>query len=167
MRTPGSRHQSWGHQAPDTNSNKTRLQTSLLSGRYKSDYLSRHWVKENPDGLCVLCPGKHLLGTIEHLLVSCDTLFSTRQNITQYWFRFSSEDDALRKLLTAKLAANTAELVQFLLNPSAVPEVISGCQRQLYNLDELYKLTRCWCYAVHRKRLQITGKLHKFKIWKC
>ena len=144
--------------------NKTRLQTSLLSGRYKSDYLSRHWVKENPDGLCVLCPGKHLLGTIEHLLVSCDTLFSTRQNITQYWFRFSSEDDALRKLLTAKLAANTTELVQFLLDPSVVPEVISGCQRQLYNLDELYKLTRCWCYAVHRKRLQITGKLHKFKI---
>ena len=144
--------------------NKTVLQTSLLSGRYKSDYLSRHWVKENPDGLCVLCPEKHLLGTVEHLLVSCTTLFSTRQNITQYWSQYSSEDDALRKLLNAKLSSNTTELVQFLLDPSVVPEVISGCQSQLYNLDVLFKLTRCWCYAVHRKRLQITGKLHKFKI---
>ena len=143
--------------------NKTVVQTSLLSGRYKSDYLSRHWVKENPDGLCTLCPGNSLLGTIEHLLVSCDTLSSTRQNIIEYWHKYSSEDDALRKLLCTKLSANTAELVQFLLDPSVVPDVIFGCQRQLYNLDELYKLTRCWCYAVHRKRLQITGKLHKFK----
>ena len=50
--------------------NKSTCQAALLSGRFKSDYMSRHWDKENPDGHCVLCPGLKNLGTLEHLLIT-------------------------------------------------------------------------------------------------
>ena len=33
--------------------NKSTCQASIISGRYKTDYLTRYWVKENPSGYCV------------------------------------------------------------------------------------------------------------------
>lgn len=36
--------------------NKSTCQSALISGRFKTDLLSRHWVKDNPEGYCVICP---------------------------------------------------------------------------------------------------------------
>ena len=83
--------------------NKSTCQAALLSGRFKSDYMSRHWDKENPDGHCVLCPGLKNFGTLEHLLITCETLAPTRLKILNYWDSYSSEDDCLKNLLTVKL----------------------------------------------------------------
>ena len=35
--------------------NKATVQAALLSGRYRTNYLSRHWNSANPHGFCLLC----------------------------------------------------------------------------------------------------------------
>ena len=141
--------------------NKSVYQASLLSGRFKTDYLSRHWNKDNPDGFCILCPGMSYFDTIEHFLISCDTLQEKRNTVIHYWLKTAEEDDHLHKLLVTKLRAPPPTLIQFLLDPSTDSDVIKGCQHKIYSLDEIFRLTRCWCYALHRRKLQITGKFQK------
>ena len=54
--------------------NKSTCQAALISGRFKTDLLSRHWVRENPEGFCVICPNLGLQDTLEHFLLTCNTL---------------------------------------------------------------------------------------------
>ena len=51
--------------------------------------------------------------------------------------------------------------MQFLIDPSADSDVIKGVQRKVINIAEVYKLTRTWCYALQRKKLQLTGRFRK------
>ena len=141
--------------------NKSVCQASLLSGRYKTDYLSRHWNKDNPHGFCTLCPGMSYFDTLEHFLISCDTLQDKRNTVITYWLKTAQEDDQLRNLLVTKLRAPPHILLQFLLDPSSDPDVIQGCQHKFFSLDEIFRLTRCWCYALHRRKLQLTGRFQK------
>ena len=141
--------------------NKSTCQAALVSGRFKTDLLSRHWVKDNPDGLCVLCPGLNIPGSLEHFMVTCSTLMPVRITILNYWYSYSEEDDILRKLLITKLRSPMQTLLQFLIDPSVDSDVIWGVQKKLINLEEIFKLTRSWCYSLNRKKLQITGKFRK------
>ena len=141
--------------------NKSICQAALLSGRFKTDYLSRHWDKENPEGFCVLCTHLQLRDTLEHFLILCNHLSLTRLNILQYWQNYTSEDDILHNLISVKLRSPIQTLMQFLIDPSADPDVIQGVQRKVIKLEDVYKLTRTWCYALHRKKLQLSGRFRK------
>ena len=79
--------------------NKSTCQASLISGRYKTDYLSRHWVKENPSGFCVLCPGLMKPDTLDHFVLFCDALTPARTNVLNFWQFYSCKDDHLYNLL--------------------------------------------------------------------
>ena len=141
--------------------NKSMCQAAILSGRFKTDYLSRHWDKENPEGFCVLCTHLQLRDTLEHFLILCNHLSLTRLNILQYWQNYTSEDDILRNLISVKLCSPIQTLMQFLIDPSVDPDVIHGVQRKVIKLEDVYKLTRMWCYALHRKKLQLSGRFRK------
>ena len=47
--------------------------------------------------------------------------------------------------------------VQFVLDPSVVPEVIRGVQEESFTLAHVFRLTRTYCYAMHRRRMQLLG----------
>ena len=141
--------------------NKSTCQASLISGRYKTDYLARHWVKENPSGYCVLCPGLDTPDTLDHFVLFCEALTPARTNVLNHWQLYSCKDDQLRNLLLNKLHSSTKTLMQFLIDPSVDSDVIRGVQNNLIKLEEVYRLTRTWCYAVHRKKLQMTGRFRK------
>ena len=54
---------------------------------------------------------------------------------------------------------------QFLIDCSVIPEVIS--LTQLLGTDALYnlfKVTRTWCYSLHRDRLKILGRWTENKL---
>ena len=142
--------------------NKSTCQASFISGRYKTDYLARHWVKENPSGYCVLCPGLMKIDTLDHFVLYCDALTQARTNVLKYWELYSCKDDKLRNLLVNKLRASNLTLMQFLIDPSVDSDVIRGVQNSQIKIEEVYRLTRTWCYAVHRKKLQLTGRFRKF-----
>ena len=66
---------------------KATIQAKLLSGRYRSCWLSRHW-SGNASGDCLL-PHCHMTcptpGTIEHLLLQCEDLDPPRKRILALW----------------------------------------------------------------------------------
>ena len=102
------------------------------------------------------------LGTLEHFVLFCDALTPVRASILNYREFYSSKDDQLRNLFLKKLRASTQTLMQFLIELAFDNDVIQGVQNNLIKLEVVYRLTRTWCYAVHRKKLQLTGRFRKF-----
>ena len=58
------------------------VQARMLSGRYKTDRLTRHF-SQNSDGSGLLC-NEGADGSIEHLLLHCPSLSHTRQNMSNF-----------------------------------------------------------------------------------
>ena len=131
--------------------NKALLVTKLLSGRYYSDWHTRHWSKTNPHGFCVLCPPQQVPGTIEHLLVSCNALEEKRKFLISYWDMQSEDSPQLNTLMMNVFSQPPEDIVQFLLDPTSVPAVIHGCQLKIFNISDILALTRTFCYGLHRR----------------
>ena len=112
------------HPLFSTCTNKSTCQGALISGRYKTAYLERHWSKENPDGFCVLCPGLIKLDTLDQFILHCDALTAARTNVINYWQHYSSKDDQFQNLLLTKLRATTETLMQFIIDPSVDCDVL-------------------------------------------
>ena len=55
---------------------KAVVQAKMLSGRYKTEKLRRHF-STNIEGLCEICPDK-CEGSLEHILLVCSSLSETR-----------------------------------------------------------------------------------------
>ena len=141
--------------------NKTLVVAKLLSGRYYTDWHCRHWSQDNKMGFCVLCPGRDIPGTLEHMLVECGALQDKRDLIFTYWKNQAEDSPPLLNLLNTLMTNSTTEsFVQFVLDPTVVPEVIRGCQDKIFSLSNILRLTRTYCYAIHRRRLQITGRFN-------
>ena len=141
--------------------NKALLVTKLLSGRYYSDWHTRHWSKTNPHGFCLLCPPQQVPGTIEHLLVSCNALEEKRKFLISYWDMQSEDSPQLNTLMMNVFSQPPEDIVQFLLDPTSVPAVIHGCQLKIFNISDILALTRTFCYGLHRRRLKLTGRFHR------
>ena len=139
--------------------NKARVQAALLSVRYKTDYLSRHWNFSNPNGFCILCPGKFLFGTVHHFLVHCDALSETRSRIIDLWSASAEDNVNIHHLLMQLLKSPSELLCQFLLE-----QVVILVQHGLVHLDTLFYLTRTWCYGLHRRRLQLLGLFNRLQL---
>ena len=132
----------------------------MLSGQYRSDWHCRHWSKDNKDGSCPLCPGTSIPGTLEHMLVLCPALDDKRRLLLDFGFEQTQNNQHLQKLLQTMLSSELVVLVQFLQDPSAEPMVISGCQHEKFTLDEIFALTRTFCYGLPRRRLQLIGRFN-------
>ena len=93
------------------------------------------------------------------LLPRCPQLQDRKDILIQYAL------DRLEKLPTAAalferllFSQDTEKFVQFVLDPSAVQEVISAVQLQPDILSPIFRVTTTWCYAMHRTRLKLLGK---------
>ena len=144
---------------------KAVITARMLSGRYPTDRLQRHWT-ENREGICLLpaCASAKSPGTLEHLLLFCPSLTHTRQRLLNLATRVSSEHPAIALLLHS--AINNQEpsfLIQLLLDCTTMPSVIRATQDHgIVVQDRLLFLGRTWCYSVHRERMNQLGLL-KFR----
>ena len=133
---------------------KAVIQAKMLSGRYVTDQLSRHWTS-NKDGICTIpgCSGTDI-GTLEHLLLFCPSL-------AELWLTAAADNPDLSDIINEILsshdhAPDTA--VQFLLDCSSFPAVIY--LKQTFGDEYVYPLfylTRSWCYSMHRARMTKIG----------
>ena len=136
---------------------KAIVQAQMLSGRYPTDYLSRHWT--NRDGSCSLpsCRDMNTPGTLEHLLLSCPSLASCRENLSLLITSICMNDAVTRQIVN--IVWFKCLVVQFLLDCTAIPEVtdlvlVHGKQTLL----PLFHISRTWCYNVHRARHKLLGQ---------
>ena len=139
---------------------KAVIQARMLSGRYPSDYLARHWTK-NKRGNCLLplCEGNNVPGTLEHALLYCPSLAQCRHTILSLANSVSAEDQITRMILHAIFEdSNENTLMQFLLDCSAltcVQDAIHMYGSQV--LGNLFYISRSWCYSIHCARCAMLG----------
>ena len=132
------------------------LQCRMLSRHYRTELLSSHW-SQNKHGYCLQPSCISSVETLAHILISCPCYSIAREKLQILWLRFPNQ--AINQLLRSVLCGSPETLLQFLLDPSVHPSVISIVQEQGYEpLRVVFHLTRTWCYDIHRLRAKLLGR---------
>ena len=138
---------------------KAVVQAKMLSGRYRTDQLVRHF--SDKDGSCTLCSNASASGNIEHLLVHCPALTHTRSHLLNN-LEVNANISDTTKLLIKSHFGNEETIVQLILDPSVLPQIIMAKQTKGPNIiDEIFKFSRSWCYSIHKTRLKLQGRWTK------
>ena len=137
---------------------KAIVQAKMLSGRYRTDQLLRHF-SEN-DGFCNLCCQK-ILGSIEHLLLQCPVLEESRKQLHLNLIANINISESAKSLIHNSFQSiKTA--TQMLLDCTALPTVISARQTEGPSvIQQLFRFSRSWCYTIHKTRLKLLGRWRK------
>ena len=138
--------------------NKAIVQARMLSGRYLTDQLSRHWT-ENSTGTCRIPGCSGLTGSLEHILLFCPALQTTRDKMINLCLQIANDSAEVHDIVSMVLTTtNHTILTQFLLDCSALPAVINLKQTHgLQPLQHLFRMSRNWCYSIHRRRMELMG----------
>ena len=135
---------------------KAVQQARFLSGRYRSGYLTRHWTT-NREGYCLSPTCSGVVEDIEHILIHCRAYAECKRRLYSLWL--SSSNPVVKKLVTEAFSEETQYLLQFIIDCSVLPPVISAVQEHGPGiLDDLFYLTRTWCFSVHRHRMKMLGR---------
>ena len=137
-----------------------KIQALFLSGRYRTQRLSRFW-SENKGGVCLLetCKDGNIVEDTRHIILSCSGLNETRRRLISFTNSYISDKPVLHEIVTAYLyAGNGNQVMQFILDCSVLPLVITAYQKYGPVIHEqLFRVTRTWCRALHRDRLKALG----------
>ena len=139
---------------------KAVIQCRMLSGRYRTRLLTGKW-SESGNRCCPATSCLQVEESLEHILLECPAYAHTRNNLEQKFKDVKNEE--LRKLAKFALEQPPAFLMQFLLDATGLPAtrmLVSKLGEDV--LFPLFNLTRTWCYAVHRDRLNLL-RLEKSK----
>ena len=138
--------------------NKSIILARMMSGRYRTESLCRFW-SGNRQGYCQLNGCHQVIGDLEHLLLHCPGLHTVRTNLEKMWLERAAILPLLQAYIVQLLASPTAVKMAFILDSTAVPEIITLTQVYgLAVLDIVLYLTRTYVYGLHRKKLILMGK---------
>ena len=117
-------------------------------------------VADNSQGYCDLSPcfEKEVLGSLEHMLLDCVALAPSRAGVLDLWDRSLARHPDLLSIVFKFTSGEADNLVQFILDPSPLPEVILA--RQIIGQevhDILFYITRTFCYALHKAKMKLLG----------
>ena len=87
---------------------------------------------------------------------------SRREALQEYSYSVLSKSSEALFIFNKLMSSNEHNQVQFLLDCSVLPEVIHASQKDSKILSLLFKVTRTWCYSMHRARLKM---LDRWCIW--
>ena len=139
---------------------KAVITARMLSGRYLTDRLQRHWT-QNKAGVCLLpsCAPAGSLGTLEHLLLYCPALENTRQKLLKLCYKVSQDNQHVSTILLSTMGSrDEKQIMQILLDCSTIPAVIRATQEIGSEIrDRILYFGRTWCYNVHRERMNQLG----------
>ena len=111
----------------------TKVQVLFLSGRYITEILCSKW-SLNASGFCQtpLCLGKQIREDVEHILLNCRSLDKVREILVKFTLNYSLSVPFLSDILFTMTQPNHTQYVQFLVDCSTIPEVIS-CKQECYS----------------------------------
>ena len=143
---------------------KAIIQALFLSSRYRTEKLCRYW-STNTNGYCLLpqCLALKLIEDEEHILLSCQSLAATRARLSEFTISYAKAHPIVAELLVTFTNPYNPLYSQFLVDCLVIPQVILHAQKHRnITLQHLFKVTRTWCYALHRDRLKLLGRWKKF-----
>jgi hypothetical protein len=134
--------------------NKACIQAKFLSGRFRTDKLLSNFSKENSK-FCQLHPDDPVVGDLVHHLAICPALDERRKLLFEYWNAITANSPPAREIIQIILSSPLSKFMQFILDCSCLPEVISARQKHGDDiLNILFKATRTYCYSLYRERLK-------------
>ena len=137
--------------------NKSLVVAKMLSGRYRSEAMKRHWSNDS-NGFCSMPTCGNVLGDLEHLLLFCPALEPTRSRLYSIWSQKLHQIPLLNGLFQSLNSLPAHVVVAFLLNPSANSEVVRLSQLHgSWVLENVMYLTRTFVYNIHKEKLIQTG----------
>ena len=134
---------------------KAAVVAKMLSGRFRTDRLTRHWSPDNPDGLCNLpgCTGQ--VGDLTHILLHCPALSASRASMIRLWSNFMVSKPTLLPIIHKYTIEEPHLMPQLLLDPSCLPLVISSSKHSPSILQHCLYLGRTWCFSTHLARSKL------------
>ena len=141
-----------------------RIQALFLSGRYRSERLTRFW-SQNRDGFCVLpiCKNQNIFEDIEHIILRCQGLTDVRRRLHEFTRDYISDKPVIKPVIDAYLYSTDDYLrMQFLLDCSVLPLVILIHQHHGPVIhQQLFRISRTWCRSLHVARMKRLGRYFK------
>ena len=134
------------------------MMAKMLSGRYKSCWLRRHWTQES--GACRLTGCGIAPGDVAHLLSGeCPALQPYLATTLKHLLDMLAPDPHLLSPVMSALNGDRESVTRFLLDPSTDPSVIRLVQihGQEAVLVPLFKVARAWVWSAHRTRMRMLG----------
>ena len=140
---------------------KATVQALLLSGRYRTEGLMKHW-SSNKSGFCLLSRKcNNSVEDIPHFLATCPALDKRRNELLCYTAEFASTlPDVVSETLLLLCCPTAPLFIQFILDCSTIPSVIKLSQEfmQFDILESFFEVSRTWPYALHRERLKLLNR---------
>ena len=134
--------------------NKMIIQLRMLSGRYRVGALLKHF-RSGHTGICELCGSEE--EDLSHILEPrCPLLMERRILLLEYARSILQQSSTCSVIFEDILT--TDNFVQFILDCSVLPVVIHAAQHDKTVLPLLFKISRTWCYSMHRTRLKLLGR---------
>ena len=138
---------------------KSMIVARMISGRYRSEELCRHWSASNKLGYCLADTCSGVVGDLAHILVVCPALQAVRNRLRNLWLDRTSQIPALYNLIQMVLSFPPPVQVQFILEPGLFPGIVMLWETFGQPLlDHVYYLTRTYAYQVHREKLISLGR---------
>ena len=129
----------------------------MLSGRYRTCWLCRHW-SGNTSGNCEV-PGctPRTPGTLAHIATGqCAGLTAATTAAAEQWANFISLNTYLLNLFRSLSEASQEDFLAFLLNPTTHPEVLSLAQQHGRRaIEDVSFMTRSWLYEAHTMSITV------------
>ena len=138
----------------------TTVQAIMLSGRYRTEQLCSRWSGRSPN--CKLCK-QNEPEDLHHILTVCDSLEPTRIQLSGFTNNLLLQCPEVTPVVLKYCVPTEPLFIQFLLDCSVLPEVIRLSQTYgsvIFHL--LFRLTRTWCYVLHKTRLRLLNRWKKF-----
>ena len=130
----------------------------MLSGRFRCGSLLKHFYK-HLSGVCELCSIEQ--EDLPHILTPrCPKLHQRVATLVAFARESLSdpESSTAAAIFEKYLACKDDKLkVQFLLDPSVIPEVIAAEQSKAGTLQQLMNVTTTWCYSINKLRIKLQG----------
>ena len=73
-------------------------------------------------------------------------------------FEVSSGDPFLNSLLLMEMGSDSDIFTRFVLDPSSDSDCITAIQIIVIDINTIFKLTRTFCYSIHKARMQILSE---------
>ena len=153
-------HPIWTSAGSPYEVSKAVIAARMMSGRYRTDRLSRHWTYDNPDGLCRLPGCSDQEGNLQHILLTCPALFESRCKMISLWSSYMVSRTNLLPVVNKYTIEEPLLQIQLLLDPSALPLVISTERSYPGTLQQCLYLGRTWCFSVHVMRSKLMKQLN-------
>ena len=138
---------------------KSSVVAKMVSGRYRSDFLTRHWNPANKEGFCLETSCVGVRGDLVHMLTVCPGLRETRDKLTHFLLKKSEFCPTLYNIIVDLLHSPPHTQTQFLLDPCQIPAISSLCISEgAVMLNHIFYLTRTFAYYMHRAKMISHGR---------